>query len=129
MNAAQPAHEPAHADKIPARKYGAFQNEIYKRGMFDNVVPTVTTDPNELEEQAKQNMNRRSYNYVGGGAGERATMDANRLAFRTWKVRFALTAYWAKPIGCERRCGDGTYKKCMGWDGMGWDGTVYPDSY
>lgn len=54
--------------------------------MYDNVVPTVTTNPNKLEEQAKEAMNRRSYNYVGGGAGEGATMDANRLAFRTWKM-------------------------------------------
>ncbi|TKA82988.1 hypothetical protein B0A55_04667 [Friedmanniomyces simplex] len=54
--------------------------------MFFNQFPTVTTDPNKLEEQAREVMSVRSFNYVGGGAGERATMAANRLAFRQWKI-------------------------------------------
>ncbi|KAI4249955.1 MAG: hypothetical protein LQ352_005473 [Teloschistes flavicans] len=62
-------------------------NEIYKEGILNNKLPTVTTDPNKLEEQAKKHLGERSFNYVAGGAGERATMDANRLAFRQWKVR------------------------------------------
>ena len=48
--------------------------------------PQVTTDPNKLEEQAKAKMSELAYSFVGGGAGERATMDANRLAFRQWKL-------------------------------------------
>lgn len=55
---------------------------------MNNKLPTVTTDPNALEEQARKYMNLRSFNYVSGGAGEKATMDANRLAFRQWKVCF-----------------------------------------
>ncbi|KAJ9666674.1 hypothetical protein H2201_003078 [Coniosporium apollinis] len=82
MNAMQD-HPKPHPE---ARNYGAFQNEIYRRGMFENVLPTVTTDPNKLEDQAKREMNAKSYAYVAGGAGERATMDANRLAFRQWKL-------------------------------------------
>ncbi|KAL9591692.1 MAG: hypothetical protein Q9179_007469, partial [Wetmoreana sp. 5 TL-2023] len=70
------------------RKYGAFQTEIYKEGLLDSKLPTVTTDPNRLEEQARTFLGTRSFNYVAGGAGEKATMDANRLAFRQWKVRF-----------------------------------------
>ena len=54
--------------------------------MLHNIMPTVTTNPNKLEDQAKEVLPRKSYNYVAGGAGERATMDANRLAFRSWKV-------------------------------------------
>ena len=46
----------------------------------------VTVDPNKLEEQAKAHLGIQSFNYVAGGAGEGATMDANRLAFRQWKV-------------------------------------------
>ncbi|TVY73246.1 putative lactate 2-monooxygenase PB1A11.03 [Lachnellula suecica] len=68
------------------RKYGAFQNEIYKAGMLYQKFPIVTTDPNQLEEQAKKKLPPTSFNYVSGGAGERATMDANRLAFRQWKM-------------------------------------------
>ena len=73
-----------------ARKYGQYQNEIYARGMIHNILPTVTTDPNGLEQQAKGLMRATSYAYVAGGAGERATMDANRLAFRQWKVCYTL---------------------------------------
>jgi lactate 2-monooxygenase len=58
-------------------------------GLKKNKLPTVTTDPNKLEEQAKHHLGARSYNYVAGGAGERATMDANRLAFRQWKVNLS----------------------------------------
>lgn len=69
-----------------AKKYGAYQNQVYGAGMLHNIRPTVTKDPNKLEEQAKKEMTAKAYSYVGGGAGERATMDANRLAFRQWKV-------------------------------------------
>ncbi|KAL2072537.1 hypothetical protein VTL71DRAFT_11880 [Oculimacula yallundae] len=68
------------------RKYGAFQNELYRAGMLRQQLPLVTTDPNKLEEQAKSVLKPTAYNYVAGGAGERATMDANRLAFRQWKM-------------------------------------------
>jgi hypothetical protein len=54
--------------------------------MLHNRYPLVTTDPNKLEEQAKSKLPPKAYNYVAGGAGERATMDANRLAFRQWKM-------------------------------------------
>lgn len=74
-------------DAEAPRKYGAYQVEIYTNGLLKNILPTVTTDPNKLEEQAKKALGSRSYNYVAGGAGERATMDANRLAFRQWKVK------------------------------------------
>jgi lactate 2-monooxygenase len=68
------------------RKYGAFQNQLYAEGMMQGRLPIVTTDPNKLEEQAKSKLPPTAYNYVAGGAGERATMDANRLAFRQWKM-------------------------------------------
>ncbi|KAL9098396.1 MAG: hypothetical protein Q9163_005934 [Psora crenata] len=68
------------------RKYGALQKDIYEDGLLRNKLPTVTTDPNRLEEQARNHLGVRSFNYVAGGAGEKATMDANRLAFRQWKL-------------------------------------------
>ena len=55
-------------------------------GVFHQQLPLVTTDPNKLEAQAKSILKLTSFNYVAGGAGERATMDANRLAFRQWKL-------------------------------------------
>jgi len=72
-----------------ARKYGAYQNEVYAAGMIHGIKPMVTKDPNKLEAQAKATMSAASYAYVAGAAGERATLDANRLAFRQWKVRAA----------------------------------------
>jgi lactate 2-monooxygenase len=84
------SHQTSPASSEGGRRYGAYQADIYTQGMFHNVVPTVTTDPNKLEAQAKERMSKDSFNYVAGGAGERATMDANRLAFRQWKVRRKL---------------------------------------
>ena len=52
MAAIQGHHKPH--PKAP--KCGAYQSDIYKRGMFENVVPTVTTDPNKLEAQTKEAM-------------------------------------------------------------------------
>lgn len=46
----------------------------------------MTTDPNLLEQEARKHLKATAYHYVAGGAGERATMDANRLAFRQWKL-------------------------------------------
>lgn len=70
----------------PPRSYGAFQIELYTAGLLHQRLPIVTTDPNKLEEQARSKLPLAAYNYVAGGAGERATMDANRLAFRQWKI-------------------------------------------
>ena len=60
--------------------------------MLNNKLPTVTTDPSKLKEQAKKFLGVKAFNYVAGGAGESATMDANRLAFRQWKVSLASLA-------------------------------------
>jgi hypothetical protein len=79
------------------RNYGAYQNEVYAQGMFHNILPTITKDPNKLEAHAKEALSSKSYSYVAGGAGERATMDANRLAFRQWKVHNL-------PSNCCRLC-------------------------
>ncbi|KAH8800626.1 putative FMN dependent dehydrogenase [Xylogone sp. PMI_703] len=47
---------------------------------------SLTTDPRLLEEQARKYLSLTAYNYVAGGAGEKATMDSNRLAFRQWNL-------------------------------------------
>lgn len=66
--------------------YGDYQTEIYGQGALMGIQPNVTTDPRLLEEQARKALGVRSFNYVAGGAGEKATMDSNRLAFRQWKL-------------------------------------------
>ncbi|KAI1821902.1 FMN-dependent dehydrogenase [Xylaria intraflava] len=66
--------------------YSKYQSEIYARGIAQGSRTIVTTDPNKLRLQAKAVMHEGAYNYIAGGAGEGATMDANRLAFRQWKI-------------------------------------------
>ena len=66
--------------------YGAYQAEIYGQGAMSGTMPNVTTDPRLLEEQAHKALGARAFNYVAGGAGEKATMASNRLAFRQWKM-------------------------------------------
>lgn len=68
------------------RSYGQYQIELYKNGVMLEEPPVVTTNPNKLEEQARKAMPSGPFNYIFGGAGEGATMDANRLAFRQWKL-------------------------------------------
>lgn len=63
--------------------------------MFHQQLPLVTTDPNKLEAQAKSILKPTAFNYVAGGAGERATMDANRLAFRQWKMVPRMLSGWS----------------------------------
>ena len=66
--------------------YCVYQDEIYRIGLQHRRFPVVTMDPNKIQAQAKSVLAPGPYNYVSGGAGERATMDANRLAFRQWKI-------------------------------------------
>jgi lactate 2-monooxygenase len=66
--------------------YGEYQLSLYAKGILQGIKPEITTDSNKLREQAKKVMRPEAYNYIAGGAGEGATMDANRLAFRQWKI-------------------------------------------
>lgn len=78
-------NEPEPATKSP-RNYGHFQNDIYLEGYLHSRIPAVTMNPAKLEAQARQHLGEGPFNYVAGGAGEGSTMDANRLAFRQWKI-------------------------------------------
>lgn len=69
-----------------SKNYGEYQIAIYADGMYAGGRPVVTTDPQLLEEQAHKALDSKSFTYIAGGAGERATMDSNRLAFREWKL-------------------------------------------
>lgn len=66
--------------------YGQYLGELYKNGVLLEEPPVVTTNPTRLEAQARKAMQPGPFNYIYGGAGEGATMDANRLAFRQWKL-------------------------------------------
>jgi lactate 2-monooxygenase len=77
----------AEAPSAPRRpqSYGSYQFEIFAKGAFGGG-PVVTTDPSKLEAQARGKMTPKAYGFLAGGSGDRATMEANRLAFRQWKL-------------------------------------------
>ncbi|PHH60083.1 hypothetical protein CDD81_2127 [Ophiocordyceps australis] len=66
--------------------YSQHVSNVIGRGVLGGELPVITTDPNKLEAEAKKKMNKQGFDYIRGGAGESATMDANRLAFRQWKI-------------------------------------------
>ncbi|RAH42894.1 FMN-linked oxidoreductase [Aspergillus brunneoviolaceus CBS 621.78] len=51
-----------------------YQPEIYSQGATSGVTPAVAIDPRQLEEQAKTALGVRSFNYIAGGAREKARM-------------------------------------------------------
>lgn len=69
-----------------ALPYAAYLRSILEKGLLQGKRPVVTTNPNRLEAQAEQAMPKKGFEYIRGGAGESSTMDANRLAFRQWKI-------------------------------------------
>jgi len=74
------------ADDDSEVPYAGYLREILQRGILGEQLPAVTTNPNQLEEQAKAKMSTKGFDYIKGGAGESATMDSNRLAFRQWNI-------------------------------------------
>lgn len=93
--------------------YGQYQIELYKNGAILEEPPVVTTNPSKLEEQARKAMPPGPFNYIFGGAGEGATMDANRLAFRQWKIipRFLKPTL---PRDMSVRLFGQDYRECIG---------------
>lgn len=70
-------------ERVP---YAQYLRSILEKGLLLGSPPVVTTNPNSLEEQAKKVMPKKGWDYIKGGAGESSTMDADRLAFRQWKI-------------------------------------------
>lgn len=61
------------------------QDAIYRPGAL-GVTPTVPTATGELQRRAERVMSPRARAYVAGGAGDGATVRANREAFDRWRV-------------------------------------------
>ncbi|HUQ61631.1 lactate 2-monooxygenase [Lentzea sp.] len=61
-------------------QFAAYQNEIYLQGL-GGTVPPFTTDPDALEQSARDRLGPGPFWYVAGGAGSGATVRANREAF------------------------------------------------
>ena len=63
----------------------ARQDAVYRAGI-SGVRPTVPADFATLEQRAKRKMSETAWAYVYGGAGEGATMAANRAALDRWQI-------------------------------------------
>jgi isopentenyl diphosphate isomerase/L-lactate dehydrogenase-like FMN-dependent dehydrogenase len=61
------------------------QSQIYAGGLFGRR-PAVPTAWGELDRRARDRMPPKAYGYVAGGAGSESTMDADRSAFRRWRL-------------------------------------------
>ncbi|TID16882.1 L-lactate dehydrogenase (cytochrome) [Venturia nashicola] len=82
----QPTPDSPAADSPPkAQSYLGYQGEIFSKG-FMGSVPVVTTDPNKLEAQAKSKMTAKAFGFLACGSGEGATLEANRLAFKQYRI-------------------------------------------
>lgn len=65
--------------------FAAYQNEIYLQGL-GGAVPPFTTDPDALEQSARERLGPGPFWYVAGGAGAGATVRANRDAFERVQI-------------------------------------------
>ncbi|MFD4639449.1 lactate 2-monooxygenase [Lentzea sp. NPDC058436] len=65
--------------------FASYQNEIYLQGL-GGTVPPFTTDPNALEQSARDRLGPGPFWYVAGGAGSGATVRANRAAFERVQI-------------------------------------------
>jgi len=65
--------------------FAAYQNEIYLQGL-GGAVPPFTTDPDALEQSARDRLGPGPFWYVAGGAGSGATVRANREAFERVRI-------------------------------------------
>ena len=55
------------------KNYGQYQQSLYANGMLSGTRSVITPDPRHLEEQARKAMSLQSFNYIAGGAGEKAS--------------------------------------------------------
>lgn len=68
------------------QSYGSHIAKVYEDGIFHKKLPVVTTDPNLLEEQAREAMGQKPFGYIYGGAGGMSAVEANRRAFQQWRI-------------------------------------------
>lgn len=124
--AEQPAPESPAADTPPKpRSYVGYQSEIFRNG-FMGSVPVVTTDPKKLEAQAQSKMTAKSFGFLAGGSGEGATLEANRLAFKQWRIVPRMLVSSA-PRDLSIKMFNRTYPSPVMMAPIGFQHTFHPD--
>ncbi len=73
------------APELQPAAFANFQNEIYARGLMDEV-PKLPLGFSGLQERARELLSPEAFGYVAGGAGAERTMQANLQAFERWKI-------------------------------------------
>jgi L-lactate dehydrogenase (cytochrome) len=66
-------------------EFADYYREIYARGLGGEQ-PSLPVSVAELEQRAVEAMDARAANYVCAAAGSEDTMEANRRAFRRWRI-------------------------------------------
>ena len=82
--------------------FSGYAAEIYLHGLAGSV-PALPTDPARLEEAARAVLDDGPFGYVAGGAGQGATMAANRQAFDRYglvprMLRDVTTRDWSTSV-------------------------------
>lgn len=74
------------ADDDARPPYAEYLRTLLQQGVLMGKLPTVTTDPNGLEAQARKAMPTRGFDYIHSSAGEGLAVAANRAAFSRWSI-------------------------------------------
>ena len=74
------------APQAATRNHGDHQLDVYRAGMFAGEVPSLTTNLVALEDQARAALSPEAFGYITPGAGDGATLRANRAAFGRWAI-------------------------------------------
>lgn len=70
----------------PAGHFSDHQSLIYARGMYQGLVPDITTDLSALESRAAEVLDPAALGYIVPSAGGGATARANAEAFTRWRI-------------------------------------------
>jgi len=72
-------------DNSSNNPFANYQFEIYNEGLAGKL-PTLPIAFTELEQRAREKLDRGAFDYVAGGAGAEETMRSNREAFGRWRI-------------------------------------------
>src|SRR3954454_10477243 len=72
------------ASETPPPLFGDFYREIYAKGMLAGERPTLPLSWTDLEEAARQTLDRRAVAYICGGSASEDSTRATLDAFRRW---------------------------------------------
>ncbi|GAA5938509.1 uncharacterized protein JCM15063_005340 [Sporobolomyces koalae] len=101
-------------DNLPSRStpyYSEYQREIFVEGATTGQLPNFSTDPDDLERQAKDTVSKGGWLYSNSNAGVSWTHHANREAFYRWRlVPRMLVDTNQRDMSCTLKLGTSTFR-------------------